>query len=78
MIWALSFLEDFERYGFDTYKVPVEVSKPSDLSNPMSVFEFKGHLCNEASCNFIPNKELLENIKMWRERVLNFSMSTST
>jgi hypothetical protein len=28
VIWALSFLEDFERYGFDTYKVPVEVSKP--------------------------------------------------
>lgn len=31
VIWALSFLEDFERYGFDTYKVPVDVSKPSDV-----------------------------------------------
>lgn len=31
VIWALSFLEDFERYGFDTYRVPAEVSKPSDL-----------------------------------------------
>ena len=31
VIWALSFLEDLERYGFDTYIVPVEVSKPSDL-----------------------------------------------
>jgi hypothetical protein len=33
VIWALSFLEDFERYGFDTYKVPVDISKPSDLAS---------------------------------------------
>ena len=39
VIWAFSFLEDFERYGFDTYKVPVEVLKPSDL---LSVIINKG------------------------------------
>ena len=31
VIWALIFLEVFERYGVDTYNVPAEVSKPSDL-----------------------------------------------
>lgn len=31
VIWALSAFEDFDRYGFDTYNVPFEVSKPLDL-----------------------------------------------
>lgn len=42
VIWALSFLEDFERYGFDTYNVPVEVSKPSDLYDDASVIKKEG------------------------------------
>jgi len=39
VIWALSVLEDFERYGVDTYNVPFEVSKPLDLYEGASILE---------------------------------------